>query len=112
MIAHRVDPLGEAAWRAFHSLEPNQINLGTFADCSRDHQQAWSDAARAAVLHWFENEFREAVTDPDRVRLATDVIKAGRDKGDPAVTILGVTIASFVGGLVYGDGFPPEGTES
>ncbi len=112
MIAQRVDPLGEAAWRAFHSLAPNQINLGIFADCSRDHQQAWSDTARASLSHWFENEFREALSNTDRVRRAIYVLKAGHETGEPAVKVMGVAIASFVGGLVYGDAFPPEGTES
>lgn len=59
---------------------------------------------KAIILRsWFENEFRAALLDDERIRLCVAVIKAGRDKGDEPMHVLRVAIASFVGELLAPD---------
>lgn len=58
---------------------------------------------QAVIKKWFNTEFRDAVVnDMKRLEEAILVLKVGHDKGDDPLKCIGVSIASFVGGVIKG----------
>lgn len=55
---------------------------------------------RATVIEWVNTDFRQALNDPERLKMSEAVLKVGYDKGDPPSIILRNLIAQFVCDLV------------